>query len=139
MTFSGLVAILVSKLQDWNWRNTILILTTLTKWRPRQYVTTIFNLCISICKRGLLTLESVLWMWSYMMFSHHWYAAYSVLTISLCGIHTSTVKVLKAKKNQLPSSFPMTYNTHLSGMHPTDKAVKKKGGGSMPWFSVDFS
>ncbi len=108
LTFSGLVAILVSKLQDWNWRTTILILTTLTKWRPRQYVTTIFNLCISICKRGLLTLESVLWMWSYMMFSHHWYAAYSVLTISLCGIHTSTVKVLKAKKNQLPSSFPMT-------------------------------
>ncbi len=146
--FRACVTILVSKLQEWNWRNTTLIFTTLTKWRPRQYVTTIFNLCISICKHGLLTLgvsSHIIYECDHiMMFSHHWYAAYnSVLRISSCGISILELsKYWKERKISFQVLSPMTYTTHLSRMmHPTAKPVnqkKKKKRGPCHDFPLHF-
>ncbi len=94
----------------WNWRNSILIFTTLTKWMPRQYVTTIFNLCISICKHGLLTRESV----SHIIYEcdHIWCShiigmqLYSVLTISSCGISILELSKYWKERKKASKFFP---------------------------------
>ncbi len=56
-----------------------------------------------------------LWMWSYMMFSYHWYAAYSVLTISSCGISILELSKYWKERKKASKFFPndLQYTSRL--------------------------